>query len=189
MALLNLNFQLAIRETEDRSGDEPRLEFAFVTGTNNAEVVIRHTPELASNIDEGRTIRGSIDVPFAPDDDKPYLGLAVRALEADNSRESDRARDRNDLTRMLRSGLTPTFAAGSTPSAGALRRIVFGAPVHDNRGDDDDRIGVGAAVFPLVGVGLDDRDNGEVVARSSMRFREDDADWVLNCQLVKIELI
>lgn len=196
MTFLTLRYQLTVHRTEDRRGDEPRLQFAFVAGRDNAEVTIVDTGRLASNFPGRRiaaagttTLNRAVHVPFDPTDEEPFLGFAVRALEEDNSRSIDRRRDRRALEQQLEDGLDPIFARGATPTATDIFIIANNAPVTDNRGDDDDKIGVSARVFPTIGVGLDDQAAGITLATSTLRFVEDDADWEMNFQLNTDELI
>lgn len=196
MTFLTLTYQLTVHRTEDRSGDEPRLEFAFVAGRDRAEVTVVDTGRLASGFPARRafaagtnTLNRAVHVPFEPNVDEPFLGFAVRALEEDNSRNSDRRRDRRALAQLLEDGLDPIFRRGATPTATDIFVIANGAPVTDNFGDDDDKIGVSARVFPTIGNDLDGRAAGSTVGQSTLRFVEDGADWEMDFQLLATELI
>lgn len=191
---IRVDYDLTVHRAEDRSGDEPRLQFAFIeNGPDGVDATIVDTGRLANNFPARRAFAAGtitlsdkhVFVPFDPTPDHPFMGMAVRALEEDNSSNSDRAADADALETLLEEGLAPIFAAGGTPSAEEIWAIANSAPVHDNFGDDDDRIGVSARVYPNIGVDLAGAPDGEpFIGVDTLSFVEDGAHWDLSFQFV-----
>ena len=183
---IRVDYDLTVHRAEDRSGDEPRLQFAFIDhGPDGVDATIVDTGRLADNFPARRGFAAGtitladkhVFVPFDPTPERPFMGLAVRALEEDNSSDT--------LKSLLEEGLAPIFAAGRTPTAGEIWAIANGAPVHDNFGDDDDKIGVSARVYPNIGVELAAAANGVPFTElDTLSFVEDGAHWDVKFQLV-----
>lgn len=159
MAWLQLSWKLDILDKNEKS-DEPSLQFIFVTIFDG---VVRIHPHKTGNLFKGGGFgTGSIgwpgNRPFGifnsrnvPTVRNPFLGLVVRAVELDNSGDSDREKDYQNLQDAVQRAVEDTLRAGGVPDSTILWRAANGVRLIDNFGDDDDRIGVSARAFPNYG--------------------------------------
>lgn len=173
MAWLQLGWHLTIAEGEERSEDEASLQLVFVTIFDGVVRVDSHTTGNlfpAAGIGVG-TIGWPGGVPFGtfrsrnvPTVRNPFLGFVARAIEQDNSGDSQREEDNQRFYDSIRIAAQDSVRAGSAPDATILWRAGNSSEVRDNFGDDDDKVGVSARVFPNYGVDV------------SSAIREADAD-------------
>lgn len=187
-----LQYMFVVEWGEERRGDEPRLQFAFITQSRfGAEVELEDTGRLADghgdrrlgmNISAG--IPGSVRTFRLPSPEFHYFGLAVRAIEDDSSDEADRREDKRIFQSLLKTGLDPIFRRGALPTGDDIWRIANGVPLQDKRGDDDDKIGVSVRSYPGTGYEIEHLNDGDVYVPSNrMRFVGDDARWTLDFEI------
>ncbi len=190
--LITIEYSLAILNENERSGDEPRLEFYFFTGLGGQlQVMTVDSGILAQNF-PGRGARGTVTLgglhvhaPIAPTVEDRFLGFAVRAYEADGSNAARAARPMQTLVESLHTQIGPTVAGGGTPSVDEIWLAVnAGAGV-----PGDDRTGVSARVFRSLGVEVvRDGVRRAYVPEGSQpndafRFGAENAVWMMNFEI------
>lgn len=145
---------------ESPAKDEPSLQFAFVTHFGSEVRVHGYT---TGNLFETNHGLGSTD-PRLPDkvgivssknvptSRNPFFGLVVRAVEQDRSLDRDREDDNESFYAAVGRLAQTVFDSGGTPLAEQLMIAGESAELSDRVfRNDDDRIGVGAMVFPTYG--------------------------------------
>ena len=164
MAWIQVAWRLTIPDPEegDRGKsplcDEPTLQFVLVTAFAGE---VRAHPFTTPNLFPGgfgEGVIGELDPsPFGvlnsknvPTRRNPFFGLAVRAVEQDNS-GSNRAADNYRFYDAVRDASQEAFDNGETPTATTLWSAANSARPTDDFGDDDDFIGTSARVFPTYG--------------------------------------
>ena len=175
MSWIQLVWNLSVPDPEEGGRgdnplcDEPTLQFVFIT--KFGETVRAHpftTPNLFPG-GFGVGIIGEIDpspigvvnsrnVPTAT---HPFFGLAVRAVEQDNSGDN-RPDDNFRFYDAVRDACNDSFQNGIVPTATTLWTAANQARPTDDFGDDDDFIGASARVFPTYG-----RDNAASLANET----------------------
>ncbi len=184
--LVTIHYSLRIEHQEEVGGDEPRLEFIFLTGLGGQlQVQTVDTGVLATNFPgrgAPRTIglpNLHVHVPIPPTEANRFLGFAVRAYEWDAFDASDRASALDRLVANIHALIGPTVAASRPPTVDQIWLAVNGGPSVGG----DDRIGVSARVFRNLGsevirdgvrrniVPYGSQDNDEFL------FRSGDARW------------
>ena len=159
---LKVNYSLEIIETEERRGDEPRVQFAFITRLHDRTHVDIHSGrQLANNFKgapgsrERRTLTDLVDMTSViPTREEPFFGIVARAFDNDKSYWDDRNTDTLVLKHRLEFFLYNEFRDGRTPAGHEVWPIANAAPIKNPRGliaDKDDKIGVSARVFPDLG--------------------------------------
>ncbi|MEM6386618.1 MAG: hypothetical protein AAF718_10315 [Pseudomonadota bacterium] len=201
-----LNWNLTLLKEEDRNGDDPRLQFAFLTTRHNRPITIGHRTELLLNqsgiavFNGGVTAPGGGEAPLAfsgsqtlplpPTADAPYLGFAVRAIEEDNSDDDDRRLDFAGFVQSVQDIADET--PGGTPDVDALWLAANAQGIRNEPfQDDDDKIGVSARVYPDFGARAARAADGlspgalidGVTELTSLTFQEQDAHWRMNVVL------
>ena len=114
---IQIEYSLRVIDLEDFWGDEPRLEFVFVTGhQRRTQVYVQNGGQLASNFGGGVWASGSATItdleavtPIVPYRRSPFFGFGVRAMENDGSRPDERRRARNDMARGWKPRLIRSF--------------------------------------------------------------------------------
>ena len=167
MAWLQLDWSLTIldKNEHDRRSDredEASLQFVFVTIIDGTVNVHGHsTGNLFPSLPFGEggvgwpggipfgTVRSGANIPSARN---PYLGFVARAVEQDNSSTSMRNDDNNDFYDAIELAAQQNIDSGGIPTVDVLWSAGNAVALSDNFGDDDDRIGVSARVFPNYGV-------------------------------------
>lgn len=148
MDWIHLTWRMRVDE-ENEYNDHPQLQFALVT-IKDGQVLV-HDHHTGKRMRKGKvihwgTLRSGRSV---PNPDNPYLGIVVRAIELDNSRDN-RSTDRDRFFEDIRSQAQAVVDSGGVPTANEL--LKFGArSLINDVGDDDDRIGLNARAFPDYG--------------------------------------
>ena len=144
MAWLQLIWKLEIvKSNEGGDGDEPSMQFAFVTIFNNIVKVHGHTTgHILNKIPNYSAIKGSVrSGRNVPDKDNPYIGFVARAVEFDNSGDENRKRDNENFYEHIRVIAQEVVDAEGLPTAAILWRAGNNVKLIDDLGNDDDRIG------------------------------------------------
>jgi hypothetical protein len=187
---ISIVYDLEVNIAEDRGGDEPRLQFLFVTADGGrAAVDIVDTGRLGNSIGSGQRLRGQVSSGNVPSRENPFLGVIVRALEDDSSRSSDRNRDRDRLELAVREKAQELLQTNRLNSD-ELWVSANNAPLVDRIfRDEDDKIGVSLRRYLNFGIELADavrNDNGPITGTIRgfakeflLRFIEDEANYVL----------
>lgn len=200
---VQIRWDLTINQNQEGSGDDPRLQFAYVTMSGDTPVVLGQQTDLLLNrpprfgvgvIEGPVTLSGAQTLPVAPTRSDPYLAIAVRAIDEDGSRDSDRTRNFERFIESIQNAATE--ASPSTLDVDALW-LAANAPGLKNRAfrDDDDKIGVSARVHPefgqLAAAALDGMPEGTVaddfIPQTTLTFQGDGAHWDLVMRLAAIE--
>ena len=148
MSWIHLTWSMQVHEENERN-DHPQLQFALVT-IRDGQVQV-HGHHTGKRLAKGKVLHwGSIrSGRSVPDPENPYFGIVVRAIELDNSR-GNRSSDRNNFFEDIRIESQTIVESGEVPTSNQL--LKFGArTLKDDRGDDDDRIGINARAFPDYG--------------------------------------
>ncbi|WP_324753658.1 hypothetical protein [Roseovarius sp. Pro17] len=152
--LITIEYSLRLEDVAEVRGDEPRLEFIFLTGLGGQlQVKTVDTGILAVNF-PGRGAPRSIGlsnlevhVPISPTQANRFLGFAVRAYEWDSFDASDRASALDRLVENVQLRIGPTVAASRPPTVDQIWLAVNERPSVGG----DDRIGVSARLFRSLG--------------------------------------
>lgn len=160
MAWLQLGWQMSILKGEERGEDEASLQFAFVTVFDGVVRVDGHTtgnlfPRRGFGVGgigwPGGMPAGTFRSRNVPTERNPFLGFAARAVEQDNSGSSQRRADNERFYENIRVAAQDNIRTGGIPDATTLWRAGNASKITDNVGDDDNKIGVSARVFPNYG--------------------------------------
>lgn len=155
--LITIEYSLTVERQQERLGDEPRLEFVFVTNIGNTVQVQSVDTGILAEDFPGRRIsaHGSatmfglqVHVPIAPTPENNFLGFAVRAYETDGTDTDLRRELRDNMHATVAAALEPTLQRGRKPTAGQIWTAVNGS----NTIRVDERTGVSARVFPELGI-------------------------------------
>ncbi|MGB0903127.1 hypothetical protein [Halocynthiibacter sp.] len=192
---LQVQYSLRVFDTEDWRGDEPRLEFVFVTGhQRRTQVYVQDGGQLANNYAGGIWARGSSTIeeleavtPIVPYSGSPFFGFGVRAMENDATSPADRRQARRTMMNDVEASLDPIFRSGGTPGTSNLWLAMNGARLPQS-GDEDDKIGVSARVYPDLYSRFRGNSDGTTLVTDEFRFRGDGAHWLMNWRLVQFRL-
>jgi len=195
MDALQITYALRVEDTEDFWGDEPRLEFIFVTThQNRVQTYVQDSGQLASNFNGGffasgtKTITGlEVVSPLLPYAGSTFFGFGVRAVENDNTSFADRRQARRDLARGVEDALRPVVDAGGVPNVGQLWSGINAAPM-PTAGDEDDRIGVSARVYPDLFSQFGNDPDGTHLMSDAFAFSEDGAHWEMPWRMTQYRL-
>ena len=156
--LIWFEYQLFVDDKQERTGDEPRFEFYFVNIFNNvARATVVDTGVLEVNMrsisspsTDSSIGRQRLHPPLAPSTDNPFLAMAVRAFEHDDTPASSRYNLQDTVLQRIEEMYNPLLRAGRRPSLGDLWTVVNNAPL-PSEGDADERIGVSVREYPTFG--------------------------------------
>jgi hypothetical protein len=201
---IQLSWQLTITDSEDRNCDDPVLQFVFLTMRSGTPIAMgQRTEQLASSTGPA-AFRGRIGepgggaipppayagvqvIPLPPTNADPYFAFAVRGIDQDNSKGSDRDGDFGSLVNSVQNAANGVV--GGQLSMDDLWTAANAPGLRDRRfKDDDDKIGVSGRVYS---------DYGRRIARAaavvaegtllesevmleSMSLRRDNATYDLN---------
>lgn len=203
---IQLHWTLDLYIHEDRNGDEPILQFAYLTHNDGAPVVLGSRTEVLRSStglaafqgrisdpggDDGPLrLEGMQTLPMTPTRDDAYLGIAVRAVEADNSSGSNRNADYDDFLDSIQTAADAT--SDGKPDMATFWTSANAPRLRDRTWkDDDDKLGVSARIYPNYGERIarassayrDGEEIEEVRETMGLTFQEDDAHWRMNATL------
>lgn len=184
---ITITYELDIIKSEDRRGDEPQLQVAFVSTVDRAlNVQMFSSSALDCDLKQG-TLRGIIFSDKIPNTEEPFLGIAIRAMDQDKSSKSDRKNDFEALEDSIRNTMFPIFRDELIPTPEQLWEAANAAKIKEVSGirrDKDDRIGVSARTFPELGLLLDDLPCAEDLNESfTLRFMDNGCHYLMQCKL------
>ncbi|WP_162617550.1 hypothetical protein [Yoonia maritima] len=145
---------------ETAAKDEPSLQFAFITHFGSEVRVHGYTTgnlfPTNHGVGAGDPRRpdkvGIVSSKNVPTTRNPFFGLVVRAVEQDRSLDRDREDDNQRFYDAVGQLTQTVFDSGGVPLAEQLMFAGESVELNDRIfRNDDDRIGVGAMVFPNYG--------------------------------------
>ncbi len=159
MAWVRVNWELVIRDRNERSSDNPGLHLALVRILDGTVEIHAHrtgylAPEgyRAEGTYTVSSWRGAVRSRPVPTPENPYIGLVVRAIEHDESSLANRRDDYDDFVEAIRGKSQDSVDSGAVPSAEVLWAAGNSVALRDRTlKDDDDRIGVSARAYPDYG--------------------------------------
>ena len=166
MAWLDVTWSLNAWDFNERD-DEQGLQFVVVLIDLRRRWVGVQTHFTGNMSNLGRQVFGGrIQIPAfeiagrgwigIPDEQKPYLGIVVRAIEYDNSSDKNRVSDTDNFKNAIQDGVQSIVNEGRTPTSEELLSFATSVGLKDRRWrDDDDLIGVQATSYPSFGAIVD----------------------------------
>ncbi|MBJ3763507.1 hypothetical protein ILP92_12195 [Maribius pontilimi] len=158
--LIWIEYSLRIERKTEITGDEPRFEFFFlnvIDGEPHATVVDTGIIEVnMSEMNSPVPTAGASDMhlhpPIPPSEADPYLGMAVRAYEYDDTTAAQRRESQDATLARIEEQTRERLRGGERPPGpDTFWQIVSRGVGVSRRGDEDEHMGHSARVYPRLG--------------------------------------